>query len=233
MTQEKARIDSTVDIARSRSKKRFAQPTVLLVEHGSTDFSAPGDADRIHGVKFDLPLTERGRKEVEPAAKLLSGYDIATIEHSPMKRSAETSRMIAEATGVKPVPKDGLLPWDSGFVSGMTHGAAEDIVEYYVEHPNRAIRDGQPYGDWWNTFSYEMLDTLKRAKQTPEQAHVRGVHSSEVTAAPAIIKGDPALVLDERLPGPGKISALMLKGRHWQFVPEWKGETDAEDAEAA
>lgn len=216
-----------------KTRKRFNQPTVLLVEHGSTDFSAPGDDDKIHGIKFDLPLTDRGRKEVDPAAKLLKDYSIATLEHSPMRRSAETSRIIGQAIGVKPVPRPGLLPWDSGFVSGMTHGAAKDIVEYYVEHPKRPIRDGEPYGDWWDAFTAEMLDTLKRAKETPNQAHVRGVHSSEVTAAPAIIKGDPALVLDQRLPGAGKISALMLQGRRWQFIPEWKGETDVEDAEAA
>lgn len=208
------------------TKKQFDQPTVLLVEHGSTEFSAAGDDDKIHGVKFDLPLTAKGRKEVEPAAKLLAGYDIATLEHSPMRRSTETAKMISDATGVKPVPREGLLPWDSGFASGMTHGAAKDIVEYYVEHPRRAIRGGQPYGEWWDAFTIEMLDTMKRAKDTPTQAHVRGVHSSEITAAPAIIKGDPAAVLDERLPGPGKISALMLAGKRWQFVPDWKGETE-------
>lgn len=200
------------------------------MEHGSTEFSAPGDDDRIHGVKFDLPLTARGRKEVQPAAKLLSQFDIASLEHSPMKRSTETARMIGDSTGVNPVPRDGLMPWDSGFASGMTHGAAQDIVEYYVTHPKRAIRDGQPYGEWWDTYSTEMLDTLKRAKNTPKQAHVRGVHSSEIAAAPAIIDGDPAEVLDERLPGPGKISALMHDGKRWRFIPGWNGETEIPEA---
>lgn len=210
-------------------KRKFEQPTVLLVEHGSTEFSAAGDADKIHGVKFDLPLTDRGRKEVEPAAKLLSKVSIATLEHSPMKRSTQTAAIIAAATGNRPVPRPGLLPWDSGFASGMTHGAAKDVVEYFVTHPRKTIRDGQPYGNWWSAYQDEMLDTLKRAKSTPDSAHVRGVHSSEITAAPAILNGDPADVLEQRLPGPGKISALMHNGRRWLFIPEWNGETDLDD----
>lgn len=213
-------------------KKQFRQPTVLLVEHGSTEFSATGDEDRIHGTRFDLPLTGRGRQEVAPTAKLLADYDIATLEHSPMKRSTETAQIISAAIGVKPVPVEALKPWDSGYASGMTHGAAKDIVEYYVTHPMRAIRDGEPYGEWWDIYSTEMLDTLKRAKETPEQAHVRGMHSSEITAAPAIINGDPADVLEEQLPRAGKISAVMLDGRRWKFIPEWKGETSIEDADA-
>ncbi len=205
-------------------KKEFEVPTVLLVEHGSTDFSAPGDKDRIHGIKFDLPLTERGKREIEPAAKQLAEYQIATLEHSPMKRSTQSAEIIGRHTGITPVPRDRLKPWDSGFASGMTHGVAKDIIEYYVIHANRAIRDGEPYGDWWDAYTDEMYDTFKRAKKTVGKAHVRGVHSSEITAAPAIIKGDPASVVDTKLPGPGKISALMFRGRRWEFIPDWKGE---------
>jgi broad specificity phosphatase PhoE len=210
-------------------KKKFSVPTVLLVEHGSTEFSAPGDEDRIHGTKYDLPLTARGHMEVQPAANKIGKYEVESLEHSPMKRSAETARMISHATGVKPIPKENLRPWDSGFASGMTHGAASNIIEYYVNNPKRAIRDGEPYGDWWEMFSREMLDTLKRAREAGDDgygAHVRGVHSSEITAAPAIISGDPAGFVDRRLPGPGKISALMFRNKRWDFIPEWDGETE-------
>ncbi len=203
------------------TKIQVRWPTVLLVEHGETEFSAPGDEDKIHGTKHDLTLIPKGRKQAERAAEKLADYDVASLEHSPMKRSAETAEIIGRAIEVKPVPRKGLLPWDSGVISGMTHGQAKEWVEYYVKNPEKVIREGQAYGEWWETYSDEMRDTMKRAEKTPGQVHVRAVHSSEVTAAPAIIRGNPAQVLDERLPASGQIAALEKRGGRWRFIPKY------------
>ncbi len=204
-----------------KTKIRVHAPTVLLVEHGDTDFAGVGDADRIHGVKFDLPLTAEGRKQMERAAEIIADYDVASLEHSPMKRSTESAEIIGRAVGLKPIPQDALLPWDSGFVSGMTHGAAKELIEYYVKNAQKVIRDGQAYGEWWDAFQRDMMATMKKAEKTPEQVHVRAVHSSEVTAAPAIIKGDPAQVVSARLPSAGQISALEKRGGRWRFIPKF------------
>lgn len=201
-------------------------PTVLLVEHGDTDFAGEGDEDRIHGTKFDLPLTASGRAQMERAGEIIADYDVASLNHSPMLRSKQSAGIIGEATGVKPVIVDALGPWDSGFASGMTHGAAGDIVEYYVKNPEKVIRGGEAYGDWWEKFSRYMAGRLKEAEKSKGDAGmyrvlVDGVHSSEITAAPAIIKGDPAQVLDRRLPGPGQVAGLEKRGGRWRFIPKW------------
>jgi broad specificity phosphatase PhoE len=203
------------------AKIKVPGPLVFLVEHGNTEFAATGDEDRIHGVKFDLPLTAEGRKQMERAAEIIADYDVASLEHSPMKRSTQSAAIISRAIGMKAVPNEALLPWDSGFASGMTHGAAKELVEYYVKNPEKVIRDGQAYGEWWERFQRDMIATLKKAEKTPGQIHVRAVHSSEVTAAPAIIKGDPARVVDARMPGPGQIAALEKRGGRWRFIPKY------------
>jgi broad specificity phosphatase PhoE len=202
-------------------KIQFRNPTVLLVEHGSTEFSAQGDKDRIHGTKFDLPLTKEGRRQAERAAEILADYDIATLEHSPMLRATQTAKIISQATGVKAVPNVKLLPWDSGFVSGMTHGAAADIIEYYVRNPHKVIRDGKAYGGWYDVYSEALREKMKQAESMPGQAYVLGVHSSEVSTAPAVIKGDPADFLDEQLPGSGQIAALEKRGGRWRFIKKF------------
>jgi broad specificity phosphatase PhoE len=203
------------------AKIRVNWPTVLLIEHGDTEFAGSGDSDRIHGVKFDLPLTSKGRAQMENAAEKLADYDVATLEHSPMLRSKQSADILAKVAEVKPVPNDALLPWDSGFASGMTHGAAKELIEFYVRNPEKTIRDGQPYGEWWDKFQRDMAKTLKLAEKTPGKVHVRAVHSSEVTAAPAIIKGDPAQFVDRRLPGSAQIAALEKRGGRWRFIPKW------------
>lgn len=202
----------------SEHKISVRNPTILLIEHGRTDFYGEGENDRIHGTKFDLPLTAEGREDAHHAAEILEDYDLASLEHSPMLRAKQTADIIARATGLKPEPNERLLPWDSGFASGMRHDAAKDIIAYYVRNPHKAIRDGQPYGDWYETYSAALRRKMKEAEETPGQAHVLGVHSSEVSTAPAVIKGDPAEMLDEQLPGPGQVAALEKRGGRWRFI---------------
>ena len=196
-------------------------PTVLLVEHGETEFSAPGDDDRIHGVKYDLPLVPKGKAQAEKAANIIADYDVASLEHSPMLRSRQTAEIIGRKIGLAPKPNKGLTPWDSGFASGMTHGAAKDLVEYYVKNPTETIRSGQPYDDWWETYSSALRKKLTDAEKTPGKVHVLGVHSSEVSAAPAVLQGDPAMVLKQRLPRSGQIAALVKRGGQWKFQAEF------------
>lgn len=210
----------------SDAKIQVRWPTVLLIEHGDTDFAGSGDEDRIHGTKFDLPLTEKGRQQMRRTAEILADYDVASLKHSPMLRSEQSAGILGDATEVEPEEEEALLPWDSGFASGMTHGAAADIVEYYVKNPDKVIRDGEAYGDWWETFSRYMAKRLKEAKKTKGEnglyrVLVDGVHSSEVTAAPAIIKGEPAQVLNQRMPGPGQIAGLEERGGRWRFIPKY------------
>lgn len=134
-----------------------------------------------------------------------------------MLRSKQTADIIGKKIGKTPVPNKGLLPWDSGFASGMTHGAAKDLIEYYVKNPTETIRGGQPYDDWWEAFSAALRKKLTDAEKTPGKVHVLGVHSSEVTAAPAVIRGNPADMLDARLPGSGQIAAIEKRGGQWKF----------------
>lgn len=203
------------------TKVQVRWPTILLLEHGDTDFTGVGDADQIHGTKHDRPLIAKGRRQAELAAEKIADYDVASLEHSPMLRSKQTAEYVEKATGVKAVPNEALLPWDSGVISGMTHGAAKEWIAYYVKNPGKVIREGEAYGDWWDKFSKGLRVKMKEAEKTPGQVHVLGVHSSEVTAAPAIIKGDPAQVLNERLPGSGQIAALEKKGGRWRFIPRF------------
>lgn len=205
----------------SDAKIQVRWPTVLLIEHGDTEFAGSGDADRIHGTKYDLPLTAKGREQMERAAEKIADYEVASFEHSPMLRSKQSAEIISRTIGKKAVPNEALLPWDSGFASGMTHGAAKDLIRYYVQNAHKVIPEGQAYGEWWDTFQRDMTKTLKMAEKTPGQVHVRAVHSSEVTAAPAIIKGDPAQVLDQRLPSSGQVAALEKRGGRWRFIPKY------------
>lgn len=206
-------------------KKQFDHPTLLLVEHGETDFTGNSErTDRIHGTKFDHPLTLEGHKQAQEAADKLKGHDIASIKTSPMKRAKETAERISDTIGMPAEEDDGLTPLDSGYLSGMTHGNAKRRIEYYVQNPHKQIPGGQSYGDWWDGAEQRMAKRLKEAEKTPGQAHVDVLHSSEIASMPLIIKGEAPRMWNRQIPGPGKISAVEKKGGKWQFREDWNGE---------
>lgn len=207
------------------TKKQFDHPTLLLVEHGATEFTGSGAKDRIHGTKYDLPLTWQGHSQAKASADKLKGYDIATLRTSPMKRAKETAEHISGAIGKSAEADDDLKPLDSGYLSGMTHESAEGRIRYYVNHPDKAIPEGQSYGEWWDNASSRMAKRLKETESTPGQAHVDVLHSSEIASMPAIVRGDPPSAWQSKqVPGPGRISAVEKHGGRWKFIPDWKGD---------
>lgn len=209
-------------------KKQFDHPTLLLVEHGETEFSGDDDkTERIHGTKYDLPLTLEGHRQAAGVADKLKDHDIASVDTSPMMRARETAEHISDATGVKAKPDDGMKPLDSGYLSGMNHEQAHRRIEYYVKNPHKQIPGGESYGDWWDTVTNRMASRLKETEQQHArtgQANVDVLHSSEIVSMPNIIRGDePSMWTSKKIPGPGQISAVQKMNGKWRYTPHWEG----------
>ena len=65
--------------------------TIDLVRHGTTAYN---EADRMQG-QIDIPLSDRGRREIEALAERLRDVAYDLVVHSPLKRAEETARIIA------------------------------------------------------------------------------------------------------------------------------------------
>lgn len=83
--------------------------TVLLVRHATT--AATGK--RLGGWT-DASLDERGVGQAEAAAERLSGLDVAAVYASPIVRTQETARIVAEPHGLKVRTRKGLGEVDYG-----------------------------------------------------------------------------------------------------------------------
>ncbi len=206
------------------AKKQFDNPTLLLVEHGATEFTgSSGNTDRIHGTKYDHPLTLEGHRQAAAVAEKLKDYDINSLVSSPQLRARETAEHISKATGQDIEEDDALKPLDAGYLSGMTHDNAKRRMEYYVKNPHKEIPGGQAYGEWFDNASNRMARRLKETEKTPDKANVDVLHSSEIASMPHIIKGEGPSVWNRQVPGPGKISAVVKKGGKWNFIGDWDG----------
>src|SRR2546421_1431415 len=94
---------------------------VFLVRHGATVLSAE---DRFAGAT-DVPLSEEGREQTRRLAERLSQEKIAAIVASPMGRTMETARILAEPHALEVEERDGLREISHGHWEQMTRREVE------------------------------------------------------------------------------------------------------------
>ena len=107
---------------------------IYLVRHGATVLSAE---DRFAG-RTDVPLSEAGRDQVRRLSARLAKEPIAAFYASPMGRTMETARILAEPHEKPVIPKDGLREIDHGRWEEKTRAEVEKL---YPEEYARWERD--------------------------------------------------------------------------------------------
>jgi probable phosphoglycerate mutase len=93
-----------------------------MVRHGDTVLSAE---DRFAG-ETDVELSEKGREEARRLAKRLSGEKITAVYASPLGRTIETARIIAEPHHLQVQPCDGFREISHGHWEGMKRHEVEE-----------------------------------------------------------------------------------------------------------
>ncbi|MEP6957003.1 MAG: histidine phosphatase family protein [Chthoniobacterales bacterium] len=94
---------------------------VLMVRHGSTTLSAE---DRFAGAT-DVDLSEGGREQARSLAARLAREQIAAVYASPLSRTVETARILAEPHGLEVQARDGLREISHGHWEQMTRPEVE------------------------------------------------------------------------------------------------------------
>ena len=109
---------------------------IFLIRHGATVLTAE---DRFAGAT-DVPLSDEGREQVRHLARRLGGQAISAIYASPLGRTLETARILAEPHGIPVQARDGLRE--------ISHGRWEQMTRREVEaqFPDEAAAwDEDPY----------------------------------------------------------------------------------------
>lgn len=109
---------------------------VFLVRHGATLLTAE---DRFAG-STNVQLSDEGREQARHLATRLRGEKIAAIYASPLDRTLETARILAEPHGLEVEPRDGLREISHGRWEQMTR---QEVEQTYPEEASMWERD--PY----------------------------------------------------------------------------------------
>lgn len=107
---------------------------LFLCRHGETEWTLSGQ----HTSVTDLPLTERGIKQMGSLAPRLQKIHWKKIFSSPMKRAVESSKLLGLPVTLEPR----AVEWNYGNYEGLTH------VDIEKENPDwNLFRDGAPGGE--------------------------------------------------------------------------------------
>src|SRR5512146_770016 len=95
---------------------------LYLIRHGATELTSE---DRFSG-STDVDLSEQGRFQAERLAERLADDKITAFYCSPLRRTVETARIIAEPYGFQPIPRDGLREIHHGHWETMRRAEVEE-----------------------------------------------------------------------------------------------------------
>jgi broad specificity phosphatase PhoE len=95
---------------------------VFMVRHGATVLSAE---DRFAGAT-DVALSDEGREQTRRLAERLEQEEISAVFASPMSRTMETARILAQPHGLTVEPCDGLREISHGRWEQMTRREVEE-----------------------------------------------------------------------------------------------------------
>ena len=111
-------------------------PSVTLVRHGETEWSASGK----HTGRTDIPLTAEGERKARGLSERLKGVAFDRVFTSPLQRARRTCELAGLGDRAKVDPD--LLEWNYGDYEGRT---TSEIVK---QRPGWLLfRDGCPNGE--------------------------------------------------------------------------------------
>jgi broad specificity phosphatase PhoE len=141
--------------------------TVLyLLRHGATAANLARPA-LLQGRRGDPPLAPPGVRQAEAACDALAGRPIAACYTSPLRRAAETARIIAAPHGLTPQPLDELTECDVGRWEGLdwdTIRAREPdaYARFHADPAAHGYPDGESFADVYARAAPALDELLRR-----------------------------------------------------------------------
>jgi broad specificity phosphatase PhoE len=148
-------------------------PSVTLVRHGETEWSASGK----HTGRTDIPLTEEGERKARGLREHFKGLAFDRVFTSPLQRAARTCELAGFGAAAKVDPD--LLEWDYGDYEGRK------TAEILADRAGwRLFRDGCPNGEQPADVAARADRVIARLRATDDRAIVfSSAHFLRVLAA--------------------------------------------------
>jgi probable phosphoglycerate mutase len=192
---------------------------VMLIRHGSARHSTPElPVDLIHG-DSDPELTELGRRQAQAVAQRLSDVEPAAIFVTPLRRTQETARPLAERLGVEPVILSELREVYLGDWEGQLNHRASHDSDLAQEVFELERWDVIPNAEPMEQFSARVTLGMERLVNAagPDRTTLAVVHGGVIAEACRQVTGSRAFAF--LYAENGSLTRIMrLPNRRWALI---------------
>jgi len=152
---------------------------LILVRHGEAEHLTKG----IIGGWTDLPLTDRGRRQVVLTAKRLKdlfGTRIEGMYASDLKRAKESAKLILEEFDIPLIIDPQFRELNLGISKDMIQEEAKKIEV----PPSKPLLDWMPYpeGESWRMLQQRVSTAMSDLQQKPEEVVLIVSHGNIMSA---------------------------------------------------
>jgi broad specificity phosphatase PhoE len=190
----------------------------ILVRHGDTEWT---EKRKLHGGRFDSPLSTRGRRQAALAGQALQDENIGTIFSSPQGRAIQTSEIIGETIGVTQIrPIEGFREQRYGVLEGGPilsfgpNGTSPKILKPFTTILRNLT------GESNRRFLNRVSDGVEQARQIHAEGQYLIVsHWGALSALMAtLFEGDSKYWMEEARWSPCGISRIQQVEGRWEMV---------------
>lgn len=183
-------------------------PIILLIRHGENDYVKE---QRLPGRKSGIHLNKNGRSQAKKIAEALRGAPIKAVYSSPLERTMETAKPIAESLGLPVIPRQGLIETDVGKWQGKRIKKLRTKKQWPMVQVNPSrfrFPGGERLADAQSRFVAEMEFLV--GKHDPGDMLVCVSHADPIKLVVAYYLGLPLDMYQRLQVSPGSISALNI-----------------------
>jgi len=162
----------------------------IFVRHGTTVLNEKN----IFRGQEDAPLDKKGFQDAHQVAFFLKGMDFCHCFCSDRKRSVSTAEIVGASVNCNPIPNKGLRPWDVGYLTGEPKDEHVEEMQYYVEHPDVQIPDGEGLNEFRDRVVPLFREAVEIAIGNGKPVLIVG-HSSIIYQLGVEVNGDAKSVL--------------------------------------
>lgn len=187
--------------------------TILLIRHGENDYIRKG---LLAGRQPGVHLNAKGWEQARNLAERLAALPIKAVYSSPLERTMETARPLAEALGLPVLPREGLIEVDVGeWQNEKVKRLARSKLWKKVQHLPSRMRF--PAGETFRHAQYRICNEIEAlvAEHEPDDLLVCVTHADPIRLAVAYYLGMPIDMFQRIRVAPASVTALWFgEGEH-------------------
>lgn len=183
-------------------------PLIFLIRHGENDFIKK---KRLAGRLSGIHLNDSGRSQAKSLAEMLAKAPIKAVYSSPLERTMETAKPIAEALGLQVKPRSGLIETDVGKWQGKKLKVLSRRKRWQVVQSSPCTMrfpGGESFAEAQHRICSDLESLCK--KHNPKDLIICVSHADPIKLAVAFYLGLPLDLFQRLAISPASITTLYI-----------------------